>query len=205
MCLAYVFAAGRARPMKGRDRTEGRPRRAEKEMPVFARLSAWAVTVGALVAERGDGGMARLWANRRLGSSGLQDAASPVMDDITWFHDFLLYIIAAITVFVLILLADHRGALQCAAPIRRRRAPRTTRCSRSSGPSSRSSSCWRSRSPRSGCCSVQLNVPKPDLTVKVDRQAVVLELHLSRQRQVRIRIVSSSTEKDLKPDQPRLL
>ncbi|MGI8525257.1 MAG: cytochrome c oxidase subunit II [Pseudolabrys sp.] len=36
---------------------------------------------------------------------GLQGSASPVMDDIVWFHDFLLWIIAAITLFVLALLA----------------------------------------------------------------------------------------------------
>jgi cytochrome c oxidase subunit 2 len=35
---------------------------------------------------------------------GLQQSASPVMDDIVWFHDFLLWVIAAITVFVLALL-----------------------------------------------------------------------------------------------------
>src|SRR5476651_786592 len=35
---------------------------------------------------------------------GLQTSASPVMDDIVWFHDFLLYLIVAITLFVLALL-----------------------------------------------------------------------------------------------------
>lgn len=35
---------------------------------------------------------------------GLQGAVTPVMVDITWFHDFLLYIITAITALVLILL-----------------------------------------------------------------------------------------------------
>jgi cytochrome c oxidase subunit 2 len=35
---------------------------------------------------------------------GLQSAASPVMEDIVWFHDFLLWLIAAITLFVLVLL-----------------------------------------------------------------------------------------------------
>jgi cytochrome c oxidase subunit II len=35
---------------------------------------------------------------------GLQNSASPVMDNIVWFHDFLLWIITAITVFVLALL-----------------------------------------------------------------------------------------------------
>jgi cytochrome c oxidase subunit II len=35
---------------------------------------------------------------------GLQPAATPVMEDIVWFHDFLLWIIAAIALFVLVLL-----------------------------------------------------------------------------------------------------
>jgi cytochrome c oxidase subunit 2 len=35
---------------------------------------------------------------------GLQGAASPVMDDIIWFHNYLLWLIAAIVVFVLALL-----------------------------------------------------------------------------------------------------
>jgi cytochrome c oxidase subunit 2 len=35
---------------------------------------------------------------------GLQQAATPVMDDVIWFHNFLLYLIAAIATFVLVLL-----------------------------------------------------------------------------------------------------
>jgi cytochrome c oxidase subunit 2 len=35
---------------------------------------------------------------------GLQPGATPVMDNIIWFHDFLLWVIAAITIFVLALL-----------------------------------------------------------------------------------------------------
>ncbi len=35
---------------------------------------------------------------------GLQAAASPVMHDVVWFHDFLLWIIAFISLFVLVLL-----------------------------------------------------------------------------------------------------
>lgn len=35
---------------------------------------------------------------------GFQQAATPVMTDIVWFHDFLLYVIIAIAVFVLVLL-----------------------------------------------------------------------------------------------------
>jgi cytochrome c oxidase subunit 2 len=36
---------------------------------------------------------------------GLQQSATPVMDDIVWFHDLLLWLIAAIALFVLVLLA----------------------------------------------------------------------------------------------------
>jgi cytochrome c oxidase subunit II len=36
---------------------------------------------------------------------GLQKGATPVMDDIIWFHDFLLWVITAIALFVLVLLA----------------------------------------------------------------------------------------------------
>jgi len=35
---------------------------------------------------------------------GLQQAATPVMDNIVWFHNFLLWLIVAITLFVLVLL-----------------------------------------------------------------------------------------------------
>ena len=71
-------------------------------MPVFSRLIAYAVTVGMLLASAGAAlagvGQPSPW------ELGLQDAASPVMADIIWFHDFLLWIITAIAVFVLILL-----------------------------------------------------------------------------------------------------
>ena len=35
---------------------------------------------------------------------GLQQSASPIMDTLTWFHTFLVYIITAIVIFVLVLL-----------------------------------------------------------------------------------------------------
>jgi cytochrome c oxidase subunit II len=72
------------------------------QMPVFSRLSTYAVTVGALFASAATAlaasGEPSPWA------LGLQEAASPVMTDITWFHNFLLVIITAITIFVLVLL-----------------------------------------------------------------------------------------------------
>ena len=79
-------------------------------MPQFSRLIASALTMGALLASAGSAlagvGQPSPW------QLGLQDAASPVMVDIVWFHDFLLWIISAIALFVLVLLADHRAALQ---------------------------------------------------------------------------------------------
>ena len=72
------------------------------QMPVFSRLCAYAVAVGASLAGTGaalaDVGQPAPW------QLGLQQAASPVMADITSFHNFLLWIITAITVFVLALL-----------------------------------------------------------------------------------------------------
>jgi cytochrome c oxidase subunit II len=71
-------------------------------MLVSKRLTALAATVVALLA----GGGAAL---AGLGQPspwqfGMQQSASPVMDNIIQFHDFLLWVIAAIAVFVLILL-----------------------------------------------------------------------------------------------------
>jgi cytochrome c oxidase subunit 2 len=72
------------------------------QMPVFSRLRACAVTIGALLTSAASAlaapGQPSSWA------LGLQEAASPVMVDINWFHNILLGIITAITAFVLILL-----------------------------------------------------------------------------------------------------
>jgi cytochrome c oxidase subunit II len=64
---------------------------------IAAAAVALAVLMGADVALAGLG-QPSAW------QLGLQQSASPVMDDIIWFHDFLLWIIAAITAFVLVLL-----------------------------------------------------------------------------------------------------
>ncbi len=71
-------------------------------MKVFARLSAIAATAAALVA-----GAGTAWAG--LGQPtpwemDLQGSASPVMQQIAEFHYFLLWIISAITLFILVLL-----------------------------------------------------------------------------------------------------
>jgi cytochrome c oxidase subunit II len=71
-------------------------------MKVLSRLTAIAATVVALFA-----GATAAFAG--LGQPtpwelGLQDAATPVMADIVWFHNYVLWIITAITIFVLALL-----------------------------------------------------------------------------------------------------
>ena len=72
------------------------------QMPVFSRLSAYAVAAGALLA--GTGAAVAELGQPAPWQLGLQESASPVMTDITSFHNFLLWIIGAITLFVLILL-----------------------------------------------------------------------------------------------------
>jgi cytochrome c oxidase subunit II len=71
-------------------------------MPTSSRLTACALIVGSLFAGAGAAfagiGQPSPW------QLGLQQAASPVMVDVTWFHDFLLWIITGIALFVLVLL-----------------------------------------------------------------------------------------------------
>ena len=71
-------------------------------MLVLKRMTALAVTIFAMLA----GGGAAL---AELGQPspwqlGMQQSVTPVMDNIIWFHDYLLYFIGAITAFVLALL-----------------------------------------------------------------------------------------------------
>jgi cytochrome c oxidase subunit 2 len=73
-------------------------------MLLLKRLVAFVVTSVAVFA----GGVAA-FAAEPIGQPhpwqiNLQAAATPVMDDITWFHDFLLWIIISIALFVLVLL-----------------------------------------------------------------------------------------------------
>jgi cytochrome c oxidase subunit II len=71
-------------------------------MLVLKRLIAFVVTGVAFIAA---GGVA--WAGLGQPSPwelGLQQSASPVMDDIVWFHSFLLWLIGGIVLFVLALL-----------------------------------------------------------------------------------------------------
>jgi cytochrome c oxidase subunit II len=71
-------------------------------MPELSRLFTCAVTVATLFAS-GEAALATA-GQPSPWQLGLQDAATPVMADIAWFHDFLLWIISAIALFVLALL-----------------------------------------------------------------------------------------------------
>ena len=75
---------------------------AETTMPVFFRTIAIAALAAALLMPEGAAlaglGQPSPW------QIGLQDSASPVMDDVVGFHTFVLWIITAITIFVLALL-----------------------------------------------------------------------------------------------------
>ncbi len=71
-------------------------------MLVLKRLIAFVVTSVAVI---GGGGLALAQTGQpHPWQLGLQQAATPVMEDIIWFHNFLLYLISAITLFVLVLL-----------------------------------------------------------------------------------------------------
>ena len=71
-------------------------------MLVFKRLAALAVTIGVVLAGAGialaGDGQPSPW------QMGFQQSATPVMDNIVSFHTFVLYIIIAISLFVLVLL-----------------------------------------------------------------------------------------------------
>ena len=73
-------------------------------MPVRKRSAALAIMVCALLALVGAGAAMAGLGQPSPRQFGLQQSATPVMDNIVWFHDFLLYIITGIAAFVLVLL-----------------------------------------------------------------------------------------------------
>jgi cytochrome c oxidase subunit II len=75
---------------------------AMRTMLVLKRLAISAATMLAVLA--GGGAAVAGLGQPSEWQFGLQQSATPVMDNIIWFHDFLLYIITGITGFVLVLL-----------------------------------------------------------------------------------------------------
>jgi cytochrome c oxidase subunit II len=72
------------------------------KMLVFKRLTAVAVVIGALIA--GSEAAFAAFGQATPWQFGFQDSATPIMDEITSFHNFLLIVITAISAFVLALL-----------------------------------------------------------------------------------------------------
>ncbi len=74
-------------------------------MPLLMRLMRWIAPALVFATVLAGGGIALAGLGQPSPwQMGLQQSATPSMDDIIWFHDLLLYIIIAITVFVLVLL-----------------------------------------------------------------------------------------------------
>ena len=96
--LRKSWLCGTGTAITARDRGRSEPR----AMPLLSRLSTTALTFGVLLTSAGTAlaglGQPTPW------QLGLQDAASPVMAEIEWFHNYVLAFITVITIFVLALL-----------------------------------------------------------------------------------------------------
>jgi cytochrome c oxidase subunit II len=133
---------------------------------------------------------------------GLQQSASPVMDDISWFNDFLLWIITAIVLFVLILLVYVMVRFNARAnPVPSRTTHNTM-----------IEVIWTVvpvlilvaiAVPSFRLIFYQLDVPKSDLTVKVTGKQWFWSYSYPDQKFEFDSLMVQ--DKDLKPDQPRLL
>jgi cytochrome c oxidase subunit II len=167
----------------------------------LARLSAWALTPGILFASAGSAfaglGEPSPW------QMGMQESASPIMADVVSFNTFLFWITTGIAVFVLVLLAIIMIRFNARAhPV----PSRTTH-------NSLLEVTWTIipviilvaiAVPSFRLLFLQLDVPKPDLTVK----ATGKQWFWSYAYPDNGNFEFDSTfvaDKDLKPDQPRLL
>jgi cytochrome c oxidase subunit 2 len=170
-------------------------------MPVLSRLSATALIFGILLASAG-----AAWAG--LGQPtpwemDLQDAASPVMRDVANFHFFLLWVIAVISAFVLALL------LICIVRFNARANPTPSRTTHNTP----IEILWTIvpviilaaiAVPSFRLLFVQLEVPKPDLTVKVTGKQWFWSYSYPDNGNFEFDSMMVP-EKDLKPGQLRLL
>jgi cytochrome c oxidase subunit II len=169
-------------------------------MPGLSRLSATALIFGILLASAG-----AAWAG--LGQPtpwqmDLQDAASPVMQDVASFHFFLLWVIAVISAFVLALL------LICIVRFNARANPTPSRTTHYTP----IEILWTIvpviilaaiAVPSFRLLFVQLEVPKPDLTVKVTGKQWFWSYSYPDSKFEFDSLMVQ--EKDLKPGQLRLL
>ena len=168
-------------------------------MPVLSRLSA--LVFGILLASAGAAfaglGQASPW------QMGLQDSASPVMDDITSFNTFLFWLTTAIAIFVLVLLAVVILRFNARANPRPSRTTHNTVLE----------FIWSIvpvlilaaiAVPSFRLLFVELDVPKPDLTVKVTGKQWFWSYAYPDNGNFEFDSLVVA-DKDLKPGQPRLL
>jgi cytochrome c oxidase subunit II len=169
-------------------------------MLVFKRLIAFVVTSVALLA--GAAYAAAPTGEPHPWQLGLQAGVTPVMDDIVWFHDFLLWLIAAITLFVLGLLVIVMVKFNARAnPVPTRTTHNTF-----------IEIIWTVvpvlilvtiAVPSFRLLFYQLNVPKADLTVKATGKQWFWSYSYPDSKFEFDSLMVQ--DKDLKPDQPRLL
>ncbi len=171
-------------------------------MLVFKRLTALAVTIltitaGAGAASAGNG-QPSPW------QLGFQQSATPVMDNIVWFHDYLLWWISGITAFVLILLVIVMVRFNARAnPVPSRTTHNTL-----------VEVLWTVipiailmsiAVPSFKLLFLQLNVPAADLTVKATGKQWYWTYSYPDHGKFEFDSLLVRDEKQLKPDQPRLL
>jgi len=159
-------------------------------MKVFSRLAGIAATIAALLASLGTAladGVPTDW------QIGMQEAVTPVMQDIVSFHDFLLWVIAFIAGFVLILL------LIIIVRFNARANPTPSRTTHNTF----LEVVW-TIVPSFRLLFVELDVPKPDLTVKVTGKQWFWTYAYPDSGNFQFDSVMIA-DKDLKPGQLRLL
>ncbi len=174
---------------------------AKQEMKVFSRLTTIGVTAAVLLASAGVAfaglGQPSPW------QMGLQESATPVMDDITSFNTFLFWITSAIAVFVLVLLAMVIVRFNARANPTPSRTTHNTVLE----------VLWTIvpvlilaaiAVPSFRLLYVELDVPKPDVTVKVTGKQWFWSYAYPDNGNFEFDSLMVA-DKDLKPGQPRLL
>ncbi len=170
-------------------------------MQVFSRLTVMAVSAAALLASAGAAlaamGQPTPW------QMDLQDAATPIMQDIAWFHNILLWIIGVISAFVLALL------LICIVRFNARSNPTPSRTTHNT----LIEVLWTIvpviilafiAVPSFRLLFLQLNVPTPDLTIKATGKQWFWSYAYPDNGNFEFDSLMIP-DKDLKPGQPRLL
>ena len=120
------------------------------------------------------------------------------------FHNFLLWVTTAITAVRSRSAAHHHRPLQCARQSDAVAHHAQLAARSRSGPSFRSSSWWRLRCRRSGCCSCSSTSRQPDLTVKATGKQWYWSYNYPDNGNFEFDSLIVA-DKDLKPGQPRLL